>query len=68
MKEDSGVTHNRGDESIEAKTRWFRSLPLSQRMDMMCYFTDLALTLQPTLQERKHAKPLAGRIQVLSAP
>ena len=68
MKEDGGVTHNRGDESIEAKTRWFRSLPLSQRMDMMCYFTDLALTLQPTLRERKHAKPLAGRIQVLSAP
>jgi hypothetical protein len=61
------VTHDRGAESIEAKAQWFRSLPLSDRMDMLCVFTDLALSINPALQERKHAQPVAGRIQVFSA-
>jgi len=51
---------------MEAKARWFQSLSLSDRMDMLCTFTDLALSVHPTLQERKHAQPVAGRIQVLS--
>lgn len=60
------VTHDRAEESIEAKTRWFGSLPLSERMDMLCMFTDLALSVNPTLQERKCAEPIEGRIQVLA--
>ena len=52
---------------MEAKARWFQSLTLGDRMDMLCAFTDLALSVNPTLQERKHAQPVAGRIQVLSA-
>jgi hypothetical protein len=35
-------------------------------MDILCSFTDLALTSNPSLQERKHAQPVAGRIQVIS--
>lgn len=61
-----GVSHNCYEESVEAKTRWFRSLELSERMEMLCSFTDLALTANPTLQECKHAQPITGRIQVLS--
>jgi hypothetical protein len=34
-------------------------------MEMLCSFTDLALTANPSLQERKHAQPVTGRIQVL---
>ena len=60
------VTHDRREETIEAKTRWFRSLPLSDRMDLLCFVTDLALSGNPRLPERKHAEPVAGRIQVLS--
>jgi hypothetical protein len=52
---------------MEAKARWFASLPLSERMDMLCDFTDLALTVNPRLQEQKDAQPVAGRIQVISA-
>lgn len=52
---------------MEAKARWFQSLPLSERMEMLCCFTDLALTVNPALQERKDAQPVAGRVQVLSA-
>ena len=67
MKTDGDVTHDRSEETIEAKARWFRSLPLSERMDMLCFFTDLALTVNPALQERKDAQPVAGRVQVISA-
>lgn len=67
MKRSDSITHDRGEESIEAKARWFQSLTLSERMDMLCAFTDLALSANPMLQERKHAQPVAGRIQVLSA-
>ena len=66
MRSNDGIAHDRREETPEAKTRWFRSLPLSERMEMLCSFTDLALTVTPKLQERKHAKPIAGRIQVLS--
>ena len=59
------ISHDRKEESAEAKARWFRSLPLSERMEMLCSFTDLALTANPSLQERKHAQPVTERIQVL---
>jgi hypothetical protein len=60
------VSHDRREETPEAKARWFRSLPMSERMEMLCAFTDLALSLNPSLQERKYAEPVAGRVQVLS--
>ena len=62
------ISHDCQDETIEAKTRWFRSLPLETRMDMLCEFTDLILAANPAIQDRKHAEPIAGRIQVLELP
>ena len=62
---DKSVSHDRNDESAEAKARWFRSLALSERMEMLCSFTDLALSANPGLQEQKNAQPVTGRIQVL---
>ena len=67
MNSNRSVSHDRSEETPEAKARWFRSLPMSERMEMLCAFTDLALTVNPSLQERKHAEPVAGRIQVVSA-
>jgi hypothetical protein len=61
------VTHDRGEESIEAKTRWFRSLPLSERMEMFCSFTDMALTLNPDLADKKDAQQTERRIRIISA-
>jgi hypothetical protein len=63
---DKAISHDRYEESAEAKTHWFRSLTVSERMEMLCSFTDLALTADPSLQERKHAQPVAGRIQIIS--
>jgi hypothetical protein len=68
MKIQGSISHDRREETPEAKARWFRSLSLADRMEMLCSLTDLALTVNPALLERKHAQPVAGRIQVISAP
>ena len=63
----NGISHDIREETIEAKVRWFRSLSLSQRMEMLCNFTDLALDLNPDLPGKKDAQPTKGRVQILSA-
>lgn len=60
------IHHNRQQESIEAKTRWFRSLSMSERIEVFCSFTDLVLSVNPKLKDKRHAQPIAGRVQVLS--
>jgi len=60
------ISHNRSDETMEAKVEWFRSLTLSERMDLLCSFTDLALDLNPGIVDKKDAQPVKGRIRVLS--
>ena len=62
----SQISHDWNDETIEAKVLWFRSLSISDRMDVLCAFTDLALELNPQLPDKKYAKPTKGRIQIVS--
>jgi hypothetical protein len=63
----SSVTHDRQEETIEAKTLWFRSLTLAERMDMLCAFTELLLLANPSIVERRDAQPVKGRVLVLAA-
>ncbi len=67
MKANGSISHDRREETPDAKARWFRSLPLAERMEMLCAFTDLALAVNPELPERKNAQPPAGRFQIVSA-
>jgi hypothetical protein len=60
------ISHDFAEETPEAKARWFQSLALSERMDLLCFFTDLVLENNPLIAERKDAKPIAGRVLVLS--
>lgn len=60
------VTHDRKEETIEAKVRWFQSLSLTERMELLCQFTDMILSVNPQIVDRKDAQPLAGYILVLS--
>ena len=53
------ISHDRQEETFEAKARWFQSLPLSER-------TDLILTSNPKIVEQKDAQPIEGRVRVLS--
>ena len=61
------ISHDRNDETIEAKVKWFRTLSLAERMDMLCAFTDLALDLNPQLPDIKYAQQTKGRVRILSA-
>jgi len=61
------LSHERSEDTIEAKTRWFRSLPLSERMEIFCEFTELALSLNPKLFGMKNAPQIKRRIQIVSA-
>jgi hypothetical protein len=66
MKQDEFVSHIWEEETPEAKTRWFRSLRMEDRMQMFCDLIDLALSINPDLPEKKRAKPTPGRIQIIS--
>ncbi len=61
------VSHDRRDETPEAKARWFQSLTLIERMDLLCAYSDMILDLNPQIARRKrNAQPATGRIRVLS--
>ncbi len=60
------ISHNLEEETAESKARWFQSLPLSERIEMLCLFTDLVLENNPMISERKNDQPAVGRIRVLS--
>lgn len=61
-----GISHNRNDESLEAKARWFQRLSLEERMDLLCELTDLVLENNPQVAEAGRAQSSSERIQVLS--
>ncbi len=60
------ISHDRQEETLKAKARWFQSLSLSERMELLCLFTDLILTSNPRIVEQKDAQPIEGRVRVLS--
>ena len=63
---DKTISHDFQEETIEAKARWFQSLTIQERMDLLCFFTDLILSNNPKIVDQKDAKPIAGRVLVLS--
>ena len=63
---DRTISHDRKEETLEAKARWFQSLSLKERAELLCQFTDMILFVNPKIVEQKDAQPVAGRILVLS--
>ncbi|MCZ7665828.1 MAG: hypothetical protein M5U34_00625 [Chloroflexi bacterium] len=62
----TAISHSFQEETLEAKARWFQSLTLNERMEMLCMFTDMILNNNPRIMEQKNVKPVTGRIRVLS--
>jgi hypothetical protein len=60
------ISHDRNDESLEAKARWFQSLSLAERMELLCEFTELVLENNPRVPEVGRAQSSTGRVHVLS--
>jgi hypothetical protein len=67
MTERGSVSHDPREETPEAKARWFRSLTMAERMQMLCDLTDLALSVDPHLPEKNRAQSAPGRIRIISA-
>jgi hypothetical protein len=66
MKSGHFISHDRGEESMAAKARWFQSLTLAERMNLLCEFTELALSLNPGLKDKSIADQAERRIRVLA--
>ena len=60
------ISHDRNDESLEAKAQWFQSLSLAERMQLLCEFTELVLENNPRVPEVGRAQSSTGRVRVLS--
>ncbi len=48
-----GISHSFEDETPDAKALWFQSLPLEERMDMLCMFTDMIIEANPQIAEHR---------------
>ena len=59
------ISHDRSDETVEAKARWFQSLSMSERLETFCEFYELAVALNPDLRGKRHAQRSEGRVRVL---
>ena len=60
------ISHDRQDETPEAKAYWFQSLSLQERMDILYAFTEMILEINPEIAEQKNAQPITGRVRVLT--
>jgi hypothetical protein len=60
------ISHNRDKETLEAKVRWFQSLTLEERMDLLCAFTEFILVVNPKIVEKRYSEPTEGSVHVLS--
>jgi len=60
------ISHDRTEESLEAKAQWFQTLSLAERMDLLCEFTELVLENNPQVVEVGRAQSSTGRVCVLS--
>lgn len=60
-----GISHDRAEESLEAKAEWFSGFSVAERLEMLDEFYELAVGLNPHILECKDAAPIPGRIQII---
>jgi hypothetical protein len=61
----ASISYNFESESLESKSKWFKSLSMEDRMQIFCEYTDIAFALNPNIAEKRDAQSITGRIQVL---
>lgn len=62
------ISHDRREETLEAKALWFQSLSLAERMNLLCEFTDLVMQNNPKAAKAGRVQLSTERIRVLSLP
>lgn len=63
-----GIAHEWSEETPEARARWFRSLSVAERIEVLCAFTDMVLAVQPDIADRKDAQQTRPGVRILSRP
>jgi len=65
-----GVSHDRADEDLVAKARWFQSLTQEERIELFCEFTEMIFENNPGIAERPKPDDPApsARVRILSLP
>ncbi len=62
------VSHDRAEETPEAKARWFQSLSFEERARLLDEFTELAFALNPHIADRKDAEQTRKGVRILRLP
>jgi hypothetical protein len=60
------ISHSIREETPEAKARWFQSLTLHERMELLCTYSNLILAVNPNIVETKDASPITDNIRILT--
>jgi transcriptional regulator with XRE-family HTH domain len=63
-----GISTGRSAETPEAKARWFQSLSLEERMELLCNYADLILENRPSAKEDPNVESAEGRVLVIRKP
>ena len=61
------ISHERKDEDLASKARWFQSLTLDERMSVFVSFTNLILQNNPDIVKKKYVRPASDRISIISS-
>ena len=59
------ILTGREHETIEAKTRWFKSLSMEERMRVIAETTSFVVALNPQLLKKPYAGPTCPGVQVI---
>jgi hypothetical protein len=62
------VSHSREEETPEAKARWFQSLSMNERAEVLFDFMDLALSINPRIADYKNAEQIRKGIRIITPP
>jgi hypothetical protein len=60
------ISHDLGDETLEAKARWFQSLSLDERMNVFVEMMDIIIGVNPDILKARDAQPIPGRVRVVT--
>jgi hypothetical protein len=64
----SNATPHRQFDSIEAKTRWFRTLSVEERIEWLVREVEAALAADPGICERNLPEEVPGKVRILRLP
>jgi hypothetical protein len=62
------VSHDWAEETLLAKARWFQSLSVEERAELLCEWTELAFAVDPDIADRRDAEPTRAGVLILSRP